>query len=205
MTVLSLLSGCTSSSRSSSRAKTTSPTATARADVKPAQIKPGQIRQPAVVLRFEFGSGTFSEEERTGLPETYEGTLLDALNAKAVLARDVRVLKTGEKFDARAGVRQAREIEADHVIVVNVLIERGEMPFCSGSRRPFRVPTTRWTQTAQVIRVRDGATSVTVPDPGVALTEFEADCESPAKSRQRSRDETLTLGVETLLKRVVGP
>ena len=198
---LALLSGCASSSSSSSSSSPTPPVA-ARGG---GEFKPAQVRQPAVFVRFEFGTGAFSERERTALPAEYEGTLLDALNAKAVLTSDVRLLAKGERFDSRSGLERAREIGADHLIVVDVKIDRREMPFCSDGRRPFRVATTRWSQSAEVIRVSDGATRLSLPRPGIQLTELEPDCQSPSHSRQRSRGDTVTQGVEALLKRVVGP
>lgn len=199
---VAVLSACSSSPvRSTPRAGASSQrTAPAGMDFKPAQV-----REAAVVLRFEFGTGTFENDERSALPAQYEGTLLEALNAKALLTRDLRVLGKGERFDPRSGIARARELGADHVIFVGVKIDRGEMSFCSRSRQPLRVATTRWTQTAEVIRVSDGATRLTVPAPGIQSGEFEADCESPRSSRQRSRDDTLTEGVEALLKRVAGP
>ena len=198
--VIALLSGCASSS---------SPVSSSPSRPVPARaasaFKPAEVRQPAVFLRFEFGTGAFSERERTSLPAEYEGTFLDALNAKAVLTRDVRVLAKGERFDSRTGLERARELGADHVIVVDVKIERGEMTFCANGRRPFRVATTRWSQAAEVIRVTDGVTRLSLPRPGIQLTEFDADCQSPNNSRQRSREDTVTQGVEELLRRVVGP
>src|SRR5437870_8830143 len=57
--------------------------------IRAADFRPAQIRQPAFVVRLAF-AGQRSDREREALPVEYEGALLEGLNARAVLAKDVQ-------------------------------------------------------------------------------------------------------------------
>ncbi len=180
-------------------------------DVEPVPIRavdfrPGQIRQPAVVVRLAF-AGQLSDRERQALPAEYEGALLEGLNTRAVLAKDVQVVAgRGATLDAGAALERARALGADHAIVVDVRVTADQPIFCRESRRPFRAPATVWSQTVQVIRASDGATRLTIPDDaGLAVTDFDADCDDPRASRRLPSGEAIASAVARLLTRVVGP
>ncbi|OLB50902.1 MAG: hypothetical protein AUH99_08510 [Candidatus Rokubacteria bacterium 13_2_20CM_2_70_11] len=174
--------------------------------ISAADFRPAQIRQPALVVRLAFG-GQVSDREREVLPAEYEGALLEGLNTRAVLAKDVQVVAGRDaKLDARAALDRARALGADHAIVVDVRVTAGESIFCRESRRPFRAPATVWSQTVQVLRTSDGATRLTIPDDaGLAVTDFDADCDDPRASRRLPSGEAIASAVARLLTRVVGP
>ena len=174
--------------------------------IRAADFRPAQIRQPAFVVRLAF-TGQRSDREREALPVEYEGALLEGLNARAVLAKDVQVLAGRDaKLDARAALERARALGADHAIVVDVRVTAGEPIFCRESRRPFRAPATIWSHSVQVLRTSDGATRLTIADDsGLAITDFDADCDNPRASRRLPPWEAVTSAVARLLTRVVGP
>ena len=178
------------------------PTPTTATDFRPAQI-----RQPMIVVRVTFGPGTYDPRERDILAGEYQGALLEGLNARAVLARDVEVRgERDRKPEARAAVARARELGADHVIAVEVQVARAETVFCRPERRPFYATVNVWRQGVEVARAADGALRVVVAQ-GSALdqTEFDADCENPRRSRRLAPREAIEAAVKKLLGRVLGP
>src|SRR3990172_7186097 len=54
-------------------------------------FRPEQVRRPLVLVRLVRGAGRWEERESRALPDEYQGALLEALNARAVLAREVQV------------------------------------------------------------------------------------------------------------------
>jgi hypothetical protein len=176
------------------------------APTRATDFRPIEIRQPAIFVRVSFGAGVFSERERRSLPAEYEGALLEALNTRAVLARDVRVVDAAQsKVDPASAVARAREVRADHAIVVEVRVSRGDVVFCRESRRPVRGPATVWSQEATVLRASDGAVRLTlVPGPHLDVADVDVDCENPRASQRRGAAETIGATVDKLLARLLG-
>lgn len=168
-----------------------------------APFKASAVRQPAVFVRVEIGSGQFSERQLESMPGEYEGTLLEALNARAVPAKDVRLLSSRERLDPKAAVARAREIGADHALLVEARVVQGETVFCREGRRPFRTTTTVWSQRLVVLRASDGAVAFETMNP-VEVAAIDPDCEAPRESRRRSAAEHMSSAVEALLARLLG-
>ncbi|PYM49841.1 MAG: hypothetical protein DME14_07495 [Candidatus Rokuibacteriota bacterium] len=183
-----------------------SPSGVERVPIRAADFRPAEVRQPAVVVRVTFAGG-LSDREREALPAEYEGALLEGLNARAVLAKDVQVLAGGDaKLDAHAALERARTLGADHAIVVDVRVATGEMIFCRERRRPFQAPATVWSQSVQVLRSSDGAARLAIPeDAGLTVTDLDADCDDPRASRRLPTSDVIASAVARLLTRVVGP
>src|SRR6266705_754527 len=171
--------------------------------IRAADFRPAQIRQPAFLVRLTF-AGQRSDREREALPAEYEGALLEGLNARAVLAKDVQVLAGGDaKLDAHAALERARTLGADHAIVVDVRVATGEMIFCRASRRPFQAPATVWSQSVQVLRSSDGAARLAIPeDAGLTVIDLDADCDDPRASRRLPTSDVIASAVARLLTRV---
>jgi hypothetical protein len=166
-------------------------------------FRPIDVRQPAVIVRVTLAAGLFSDQEREVLAATYEGTLLEGLDARAVLPRDTQRVTSGA-LDPSAAVARARAIGADHAILVDVDVTRGEPIFCRQGSRPFRARATTWTQTLTVLRASDGATRLVVGGPGLIVTDLEPDCDDPRRSRRRSGHETAVEAVTRLLTPLLG-
>lgn len=184
-----LLAGCA--------APSTAPRATTAAG-----WKPDMLRRPALFLRVMVGPD-FGEREQRTLPEAYEGALLEAFNERAILPRDVRIV-TG-RLEPQAALARAREVGADHAVLIGLSLQRGEALFCRQTRRPFRAPATLWTQEVEVLRAGDGGTALSIP-PGeaLALLDLDPDCENPRESRRRSQEEMLGESAARLLGRLLG-
>jgi hypothetical protein len=168
-----------------------------------ADFAPGQIRQPAVFVRVVPGGGPWTERERSRLVAAYEGALLEALNARAVATRDIR---SGPEApdDGPAALARARQVGADHAVLVTVRVDRGFRRFCLDGRRPFETTATLWRQQARVLRASDGAERLRVEPEVLTVSDLEPDCEDPRASRRRSLDETAADAVSRLLGRLLG-
>jgi len=170
-------------------------------------FRPEQVRRPLVLVRLVRGAGRWEERESRALPDEYQGALLEALNARAVLAREVQV--RGEReggLEPRAALARAREVGADHVVLVEIRVSQVQPVFCRDGRRPFRAAATLWSQSLQVLRAQDGAVRLSVAaGSALDLLDVEPDCENPGESRQRSAGEVIDEAVRRMLGRVVGP
>lgn len=187
------LAACASPSRESTSAPTRAP-----------EFRSRDLRQPALVVRVVLATpGAFSNRERETWPAAYEGALLEGLNARAVLPRDTQLVARGS-LDARAAVARAREVGADHAILVDVRVERAQPIFCRQSRRPFRADATTWAPTVDVLRASDGNRMLTASGAALEVADFEPDCDDPRASRRRSGDETMAESVNRLLTRLLG-
>lgn len=165
---------------------------------------PTEIRRPAIFVRVNLAPNQFGERERRALPQEYEGALLEGLNERAVLPKDVQLATEGT-LDASAALRRAREVGADHAILVEVRVARGETVFCRETRRPLRGLATVWSQEVQVLRTSDGAPRLTITrGPALTVTDIDIDCDDPKASERRSTAETVTQAVRKLLARLLG-
>jgi hypothetical protein len=161
-----------------------------------------EIRSPAILVRVTGRAGALESRERERMADAYEGALLDGLDRLGVPPRDVQ--RAADGLDARGAVARAREVGADHVILVEATVERASRLFCRGSRRPFEVMTTIFAQRAQILRAADGARRVSVDGPAVTVTDVEANCDDPRASRRRDGPETIREAVSRLLARLLG-
>jgi hypothetical protein len=139
--------------------------------------------------------------ERTSLPRAYEGALVEGLDERAIVVRDVRSGATAEPSPLAAA--RAREVGADHAIVVDVRIEPDVVTVCEETSRPLQGRATVFKQHATIVRASDGAvrTTVDVKVPGV-----EVDCDAPRPTvRSRTAAATMSSAVERLLARLLPP
>ena len=175
---------------------------TTSAPTRATDFNPRQIRQPAVFVAITIGNG-LSTRDGAELTAIYEGVLVEGFNARAVLPRDVRGGSEG-RLDPQAALARAREIGADHAVLVRVSVTRGDRLFCREARRPVRGSATTWQQEADVLRVSDGARRATLGGEGLEVTDADVDCDDPRASRRRSTDETVGDAVNRLLTRLLG-
>lgn len=165
---------------------------------------PAQVRQVAVLVHVTFAADA-ADAERAALARAYEGALLDALDRRAVPVRDVRVAGEGGPAPTAAqALGRAREVGADHALLVSLRIARTRGVYCRGERRPFSMPATVWAQALEVLRVSDGARRLAVPaGPATTVTDFEADCAEPRQSRRRTPDEMAASAAARLVGRLL--
>jgi hypothetical protein len=164
--------------------------------------RPSQLRLTAVTVRVVVGPrADVPDRERASLPRAYEGALVEGLDGRAVVVRDVRSTTTAEPPAVAAA--RAREVGADHAIVVDVRIEPDVVRVCEETSRPLRGRATVFKQHATIVRASDAAvrTAVDVKVPGV-----EADCDAARPSvRSRTATATVLSAVERLLGRLLPP
>jgi hypothetical protein len=164
----------------------------------------GQIRHPALFIRVDHGLAA-SPAERESLAARYEGSLVEAFDERGVPLSDVQRVAAGPRFESRHALARAREVRADHAVIVELRLERRDTVFCREGRRPFAAATTVWAQGVQVLRVQDGASRVAVPPgQGLDVTELEPDCANPRQSRLRGRAEMIASAVEVVAERILG-
>ena len=166
-------------------------------------FRPSQIRQPVVFAQLRFDA-QYGEEERKAMSQEFEGVLLEELDARAVLAKEVRVVVGDSKRDPGPALARARELGADHAILVDVRVARGPLVFCQNTRRRFQATATQWGQSAEVIRASDGQVRYRiVPGSLPAVVDLDADCDSPRDSRRLTTTEAFAESVKRLLARLL--
>jgi hypothetical protein len=188
-----LVAGCTLTGRGDA------PTSPARAS----DFRPAELRQTVVLVRVAIGStAALSERERKEAPALYESALLEALDARAILVRDVR------SIDARAGVpdagaaaARARDVGVEHALVVSVQVEPSVVRICEDTRRPLQGRATAWRQQARLVRAADAGERVRAD---VTTPDVDAECDGPRPSVQRRGVQpTAAAAVERLLAKML--
>lgn len=168
-------------------------------------FRPAQLRQVAVFVRVGVADNSgVPARDRAELAARYESALLEGLDARAVLVRDVHDTDArGPVPPAAAAAARAREVGADHALLVIVTVQPELVRVCAERRRSIQGRTNVWTQEARLVRAGDGAerARLEVREPAV-----EVDCESARPTvRQRSNEATATAAVERLLGRLLAP
>ena len=187
-----LLAGC---------ASTTGNPGSSREATAPASFDARSFRQPAVMVRVEVRQPA-SSREAEAIPDDYQGLLLEGLNVKAIVPRDVTIVAARDRLDHGRALARAREVGADHALLVDVSVSRVQTPFCAGTRRAFSAAALNVAQQVVVIKTGDGRVGWT--SERLETTSVEPDCETPRDSRRRSTTETLQAAVDRLLTRLLG-
>lgn len=173
--------------------------------LRASDFRPAQLRQVAVFVRVGLADNSgVHARDRAELAARYESALLEGLDARAVLVRDVHGADArGPLPVAAAAAARAREVGADHALLVIVAVQPELVRVCAETRRPTQGRSNVWKQDARVVRASDAAerARVEVREPAV-----EVDCESARPAvRQRSNEATATAAVERLLGRLLAP
>ena len=195
LAVMLLTGGCASLGRSDA-----GPTPVGRADDRPLEF-----RQPALFVVITADAGAVDEHERQNLPESYEGALLEALNAKAIVVRDLGRLTSKEGADGRAALARAREIGADAAIIVQVRVALELVTVCGDTRRPLRGRALVVRQDVQVLRASDGTTRLRLVDsPSLEANDVDVDCDEPRQAKRLGLRAAMEAAVAKLARRLFG-
>lgn len=184
-------------------------------------LRASQIRRPAIALTISldrtalFGEGEFSAQERAAIPETYEATLLQGLNAEGILLADISVTANRsyrgsqwplEGIDRVQALHRGRSVNADHVVIVDVRLSRRGLVHCREANRPFVALTTVVTAGVELLRTRDGARLLVEPaGPDLETIDVEPDCERTRIARRASGQELMEESVGKVLRRLLKP
>src|SRR2546426_8806818 len=174
--------------------------------VRVSDFKASEMRQPVVFAQIRFGAGQYTNEERKSIEEELEGALLEELNSRAVLAKEVRVsvARGDAERDPGPAVARARELGADHAILAELRVSRGPQLFCQGTRKRFQANATRWEQAAEVVRASDGNVRLRiVPGSMLPVVDLDADCDNPRESRRLTTGEAVADAVKRILTRLL--
>lgn len=186
-----ILAGCAAGGRDTTRA----PVPRTLTD-----FRPGEIRQPAVVIAL---SSAFDARAGSAVTAEYEGALLEGLNARGIIVRDARrASEVGP--DLRAAVAHARTVEADSVILVTVEVRPATVVFCRESRRPVSLGVTVWQQRVEIARASDAAVRLRTEGAELEVTDADVDCDDPRRPRRRAPADTATAAAERLLTEIFG-
>ena len=166
---------------------------------RPSSFDAREFRQPAIFVRVDVRTAQLSTRDASEAPAEYQGLLLEGLNAKAVVPRDVTVVAERDALDRRAAVARAREVGADHALLVDVALLRKATPFCRGA---FTADTLTVIQKVLVVRANDEA--VRWQPVQIETSSFDADCRNPRESKRQSRIETMQTAVNRLLSGLLG-
>ena len=173
-------------------------------DVMPARapdFTPAEIRQTTLLIRLSLT--TLADRRRQSVAADYEGALLDALNERAVIVKDARVLADHERPpDTAAALAQARGLDADALIVVDVLLTSRRIAVCEDTR-PRRIEIPLLAQKVEVLRTRDGATRLRIVD-GLEAPMVEVDCDT-GRARRRTVEEVVGTAAEKVVQGLLGP
>jgi len=148
---------------------------------------------------------------RAGIPERYESAVQEALNGAGILPVDItlearRAEKTNdlplEGIKPAAALARAREIGADHLVIVDARLSRRDLPLCRQGARALVGTATYWEAGLEVLRVSDGV-RVLVEPPGAEqrVLDLEVDCRQGRLIRRKAMDEM----IEESAKRALEP
>ena len=164
-------------------------------------FRPADIRQAVVLVRVVVGTTSrLSERDRKELPALYESALLEALDARAILVRDVRSVDARAGGELAAAAARAREVGVDHAIVVTLRVDTDVVRVCEDTRRPLQSQAGVWRQEARIVRAGDGGERLRAE---VTTADVEAECDGPRPSVQRRGTQAMTTAaVERLVAKV---
>ncbi len=187
---LSLLSGCASSTSSTA--------------LREPGFRVTTIRRPALLVRVNVADDV-GQRERARIPEDYQAAVVEGLDRLGILALDVAVAPSGRSraldgIDRTSALTRAREAGAEHLVIVDARLSRGDLPHCKERGRRLVGPTTYWDAALEIDRVSDGKPLFVEP-PGEELraVDVELDCKTGRLIRRRSMDELINDSVGLVL------
>ena len=162
------------------------------------------VRRPALLVRVSV-SDELSQRERDRIPEDYQAAVVEGLDRLGILAVDVAIVPAGrsralESIDRAPALARAREAGAEHLVLVDARLSRGDLPHCKQSGRTRVGLTTFWDAGLEIDRVSDGKPLlVEPPAEDLRAVDVELDCKTGRLIRRRSMDELITDSVGLIL------
>jgi hypothetical protein len=150
-------------------------------------------------------SDDLSQRERARIPEDYQAAVVEGLDRLGVLALDVAMVPSSRSraldgIDRRPALARAREAGAEHLVIVDARLSRGDLRHCAQSGRALVGPTTYWDAALEIDRVSDGKPLlVEPPAEDSRAMDVELDCKTGRLIRRRSMDELINDSVGLIL------
>jgi hypothetical protein len=187
---LCLLAGCAASTSSTA--------------LREPGFRASTIRRPALVVRVNVVDD-LSQRERARIPEDYQAAVVEGLDRLGILPLDVAVAPSGRSraldgIDRSSALTRAREAGAEHLVIVDARLSRGDLAHCQEKGRRLVGLTTYWDVALEIDRVSDGKPLLVEP-PGeeVRAVDVELDCKTGRLIRRRSMDELINDSVNLVL------
>src|SRR5215467_826850 len=162
------------------------------------------VRRPALLVRVGVDE-TMSERERARIPEDYQAAIVEGLDRMGILLVDVAMMAPG-RSRALQGIHRppalarAREAGAEHLVIVDARLSRGELPHCQRGGRALISPTVYWDAALEIDRVSDGKRLYAEPPAeDTRVVDVEFDCRTGKLIRRRSMDELINDSVGLVL------
>ena len=162
------------------------------------------IRRPALLVRVSVSSD-LSERERSRVPEDYQAAVVEGLDRIGILAVDATMLPPGRSrtlggIERGPALARAREAGAEHLVIVDARLSRGDLAHCQQAGRQLVGLTTYWDAALEIDRVSDGKPLlVEPPGPDLRVVDVELDCRTGKLIRRRSMDEMIQDSVGLVL------
>jgi len=167
-------------------------------------FRTSSIRRPALLVRVGIDE-TMSERERARIPEDYQAAIVEGLDRLGILLVDVAMVPLGRSrvlqgIDRPPALARAREAGAEHLVIVDARLFRGDLIPCQRGGRPLIVPTVYWDAALEIDRVSDGKRLyVDPPAEEMRAVDVEFDCKTGKLIRRRSMDELINDSVGLVL------
>ena len=167
-------------------------------------FRTSSIRRPALLVRVGIDE-TMSERERARIPEDYQAAIVEGLDRLGILLVDVAMAPPGRSrvlqgIDRPPALARAREAGAEHLVIVDARLSRGDLIPCQRGGRPLIVPTVYWDAALEIDRVSNGKRLYAEPPAeDTRVVDVEFDCRTGKLIRRRSMDELINDSVGLLL------
>ena len=167
-------------------------------------FRTSSIRRPALLVRVGVDE-TMSARERARIPEDYQAAIVEGLDRMGILVVDVAMVPLGRSralrgIDRPPALARAREAGAEHLVIVDARLSRGDLLPCQRGGRAQIVPTVYWDAALEIDRVSDGKRLyVDPPAEEMRVVDVEFDCKTGKLIRRRSMDELINDSVGLVL------
>lgn len=167
-------------------------------------FRASSIRRPALLVRVGIDE-TMSERERARIPEDYQAAIVEGLDRLGILLVDVAMVPPGRSralqgIDRPPALARAREAGAEHLLIVDARLSRGDLSHCRRGGRALIGLTVYWDAALEIDRVSDGKRLyVEPPAEDMRVVDVELDCKTGKLIRRRSMDELINDSVGLVL------
>jgi len=154
------------------------------------------IRRPALLVRVAVDED-LSDRERARIPEDYQAAIVEGLDRMGILLVDVATVPPSRSralqgIDRPPALTRAREAGAEHLVIVDARLSRGDLRHCERGGRALIGPTVYWDAALEIDRVSDGKRLyVEPPGDDLRAVDVELDCKTGKLIRRRSMDELI--------------
>jgi hypothetical protein len=167
-------------------------------------FRASSIRRPALLVRVGVDE-TMSERERARIPEAYQAAIVEGLDRMGILLVDVAVVPPSRNralqgIDRPPALARAREAGAEHLVIVDARLSRGDLRHCQQGGRALIGPTVYWDAALEIDRVSDGKRLyVEPPAEDMRAVDVELNCKTGKLIRRRNMDELINDSVSLVL------